>query len=109
MVFPSHSSIHNVHLRTDANFVAGQKVHVSGVLRSNPLRTNDGKTITSSVVKALQLFVLDNECGSSTATGGDLNYVKLLANIASDVTTKTDHCTFSLATHFKIKYGIALI
>lgn len=95
------SSNHNVHLRTDADFTAGQRVFIAGKLRSNPMRTNDGKFVTSSVVKAGQLYVLDNnESGSSSATSGDRNYVKILGNIASEVTRKDDHSTFSVATHY---------
>lgn len=89
-------------MRTEANFTAGQRIYVRGKLRSGPLRLNDGKTVTMSTVKAIQLNVLDNECGSKSATSGDRNHVELLGNISSEVTRKSDHSTFSLATHYEI-------
>lgn len=101
--FGLFSSNHNIHLKTEANFTAGQRVYVSGKLRSSPLRTNDGKMVTSSTVKASQLYVLDNECGGKSATSGDRNHVELLGNISSEVTRKSDHSTFSVATHFDFK------
>lgn len=101
--FLHFSSNHNVHLKTEANFTAGQRVYVSGKLRSSPMRTNDGKMVTNSTVKASQLYVLDNECGSKSATAGDRNHVELLGNISSEVTKKSDHSTFSVATHYDFK------
>lgn len=96
----SFSSNHNIHLKTEANFTAGQRIYVTGKLRSGPIRTNDGKAITASTVKAAQLYVLDNECGSKSASIGDRNHVELLGNISSEVTKKSDHSTFSVATHY---------
>lgn len=101
--FFTFSSNHNVHLRTEANFTAGQRIYVTGKLRSAPVRTNDGKSITASTVKASQLYVLDNECGSKSASTGDRNHVEILGNIASEVTMKGDHSTFSVATHYDVK------
>lgn len=90
-----------MHLNTEANFANGQRVYISGKLRSAPLRTSDGKLVTSSVIKASQLYVLENESASVDSTTGDQNQVELLANIASEVMVKDDYCTFAVATHFK--------
>lgn len=57
--------------------------------------------MTSSVIKASQLYVLENESASVDSTTGDQNQVELLANIASEVMVKDDYCTFAVATHFK--------
>lgn len=91
-----------MHLNTETSFTAGQRVYIVGKLKSNPIRTSDGKLVTSSVVKAVQLFVLENENASiDSTTQGDQNRVELLANIASEVSNKADHSTFAVATHFK--------
>lgn len=88
-------------MNTEANFAAGQRVYISGKLRSAPTRTSDGKMVTASVVKANQLYVLENDSGSVSTTSGDQNQVELLANIASEVLIKDEYCTFAVATHFK--------
>lgn len=89
-------------MNTDAHFLSGQRVYISGKLRSAPLRTNDGKLVTASVVKASQLYVLENESASVvSSTAGDQNQVELLANIASEVIIREEYCTFAVATHFK--------
>lgn len=87
-------------MNAEANFKAGQRVYVSGKLRSSPMRTSDGKMVTTSTVKAGQLYVLDNESGSKSATAGDRNHVELLGNISTEVVQKSDHSTFSVATNF---------
>lgn len=88
-------------MNTDASFLNGQRVYISGKLRSAPLRTGDGKLVTSSVIKASQLYVLENESASVESTAGDQNQVELLANIASEVLVRDEYCTFAVATHFK--------
>lgn len=99
-VFFCYSSNHHVHLKTDANFTTGQRVYVSGKLQSTPVRSNDGKLLTATAVKANQLYVLNNESASVSTTSGDRNFVEVLGNVSSDITRKNDHCTFSLATHY---------
>lgn len=97
------SSIHNIHINTEANFAAGQRIYVQGKLRSTKKELDSGKNVTSSVIKAYQLYVLENESASMESTGGDQNNVELLTNIASDVINKDSHSTFAVATHFKVR------
>lgn len=64
--------------------------------------------MTASTVKANQLYVLDNESGTKSASTGDRNHVEVLGNIASEVTKKNDHSTFAVATHYDFKLVSAL-
>lgn len=98
------SSNHNIHINTEANFAAGQRIYVQGKLRSTQIALDSGKNVTSSVIKAHQLYVLENESASMESTEGDQNNVELLTNIASDVLNKDTHSTFAVATHFKARW-----
>lgn len=60
----------------------------------------DGKVLTISTVKAYRLYVLDNESGSTSSITRDRNYVKLLGNIATEVTGGKNFTTFRVATHY---------
>lgn len=95
------SSNHNVHLKVDSSLTAGQRVYISGKLYSTQIRTNDGKPMTSSTVKAFRVYPLNNASGSTSSTGGDQNCVKILGNITTDVTSKDNLTTFGVATHYK--------
>ncbi|XP_055298988.1 uncharacterized protein LOC129566786 [Sitodiplosis mosellana] len=98
---PMRYSNHNIHINTNAEFSVGQRIYVIGKLRSTNLDTADGKRLTVSVVKALQLYVLENESGSAhSAIEGDKNNVEILANIGSDVVVKDNHAIFTVVTNF---------
>lgn len=89
-------------MNATANFSAGQRVLVQGKLKSTKQTLGDGKKLTSSIVKAYQVHVL-NDGGSTELNEGDQNHVELLANIASDITEKDSLSTFAVATHYEIK------
>lgn len=97
------SSNHNVHLKTTADFSAGQRILVQGKLRSTYVPMENGKKITRSIVKAFQLYVFENECASAESSQGDQNHVELLANIASNITEKDFLSTFAVATNYEIR------
>lgn len=102
LFYCNFSSNHTVHLSTVANFSAGQRILVQGKLRSTNLTLEDGKKMTSSVIKAYQLYVLTD--GASTESNeGDQNQVELLAHIASNITEKDTLSTFAVATNYEIR------
>lgn len=102
IIFRNFSSIHNVHIRTEGDFAAGKRVYLQGKLRSTFQTLPDtGRNVTCSIVKAHQLYVLENESASLDPTEGDQNQVELLAHISSEVLHKDNHSTFAVATHFK--------
>lgn len=90
-------------MNTTVNFTSGQRVYIMGTLKPKPIRLNDDKMVTRFVVKAYQLFTLENKSASVHSTTCDQNQVELLGNIISDVTVRDGHCTFAVATHFKIQ------
>lgn len=93
------SSDHNIRIDTNTNFRAGQRIHVTGKLKSIFKRTNDGKNLTVAFVKAEQLSILKG--GSNpTSTDGDLNNVELISYVC-DVKNTGMYSFLSLATHYK--------
>lgn len=78
--------------------MAGQRILITGSLKTNSIRNNDGKLISSSAIKALDWYVLENESGSTDT--GDINQVQLVTNIASEVKDNERDITFAVATHF---------
>lgn len=101
-VFPSTN--HNIHFNTQEDFLAGQRVFAIGVLVSSPMRTHDGKTLTHSKIKALQMGVLDDGRNALSATKGDRNHVELVGNISSRITRRSDYTSFAVATNYKYEY-----
>lgn len=95
-----YSSNHCIQIRTNANYLAGQRIYTFGKLNSITKTNDQGKKISATVVKALQLYVLDKENGSTASTGGDKNSVEILANIASEISSGENDTSFAIATHF---------
>lgn len=100
-IFVYFSSIHTIRVKTDANIQAGQRVNVTGKLKSIIRRTNDGKNLPLVVVKADQLCVVRKENGvSSSSTDEDVNSVELLSYIADIMNTGEDSFLL-LATNYQ--------
>lgn len=89
-----------MHINTNGDYVAGQRVYVTGKLNSSTIKTSEGKLLTASIVKVHQLYVLENEGGTTELNEGDVNSVQILSNVASDISIRDKDSSFSIATHF---------
>lgn len=90
-------------MNTAANFSTGQRILVQGKLRSTSQNLENGKKLTSSLIKAYQLYVLENDGAAAESSEGDQNHVELLANIAGNIVEKDFLTTFAVATHYEIR------
>lgn len=93
-----YSQTHNVYIKSSGDYLAGQRICVTGSLKTNPIRNVDGKIISSTVIKAKDSYVLENESGSTES--GDINRVQLVANIASEIKNSEKDSSFAVATHY---------
>lgn len=91
------SSTHNIHIYTDLDVVAGQRVYIVGKLR----HASCGNDSPISIIKAYQLYVLENENSSAfKETDGDMNSVELHGIVATDVDDNAQRSSFSIATRY---------
>lgn len=84
---------------------AGQRVHVSGKLRSVPIELENEKRRTQTSVVANRIFVLENPNESENSSTEDTNQIDIVANVATNVIKNNDgpHI-FKLATHFQRRF-----
>lgn len=79
------------------NVVAGQRVYISGKLRHTACKED----APISIVKADQLYILENENAAAfTPTNGDMNNVELVGMVATDIDDKARRSSFSVATRY---------
>lgn len=93
-----YSQNHNIYIKSSGDYFAGQRICVTGSLKTNSVPAGDGKLISSSVIKAKEWYVLENESGSSES--GDVNEVQLVVNIASEIKNTDKDSAFAVCTHY---------
>lgn len=92
------SSNINIHTRSSMDIQAGQRLCVSGKLKSESVQLTEGKTIQRTTIKANRLFAMENDSAASLC--GDVNRVELLANVANDIFHSEKYSVFTVATNF---------
>lgn len=79
---------------------AGQRIHIIGRLNAHTKKDSSGEDVTSTIVRALQLFVLENKSESaSNSVDEDLNRVQLVGLINTDIVNMESDSQFSIAVH----------
>lgn len=91
------SSNHTVHVRTSNNYTAGQRVYISGMLKSSSATTDNGKLITTGVIKGMRTYTLDN----TTSAVSDENQVEIHGNVASIASSEQSE-SLSIANNYTL-------
>lgn len=78
--------------------MAGQRIHIIGRLNANTKKDSSGEDVTSAIIKALQVFVLENKSKSeSNSEDIDLNTVQLVGHINTDIVNLESDSSFSMS------------
>lgn len=94
---------HHVNAVSDEPMSQGNRVYVFGSLSSKPFSLDDGRLRYSLIIKSKYLRLRSHEHNMQSKTK-DVNNVKILAKISTDIHHTNDHTLFTLVSSHTPKY-----
>lgn len=91
------STMHNVHTVGYENLEAGQRIQVSGTLRCDPFKTENGKVRERLYIRANQIVLLEDQQNTPAV---DCNHIDIVGNVAKKVIEIDHFSIIKLANHY---------